>query len=100
MLAWRPLVNAGQTPAEAVSAAGCFPELFASQYGSGEISGKLDDTLRRLHSYYQEEGSRKLQAFSRWTPRAIYFCVVLLIAYRILAFYTGYFNMVKDAGGF
>jgi type II secretory pathway component PulF len=100
VLGWRPLVNGGQTPAEAVSASGSFPELFASQYGTGEISGKLDDTLRRLHAYYQEEGSRKLQAFSRWTPRAIYFCVVLMIAYRIIAFYTGYFNMVRDAGGF
>ena len=100
VLGWRPQVNGGQTPAEAVSASGSFPELFASQYATGEISGKLDETLRRLHAYYQEEGSRKLQAVSRWTPRAIYFCIVLVIAYRIIAFYTGYFNMVRDAGGF
>jgi type IV pilus assembly protein PilC len=100
VLAWRPLVDGGQTPAEVVSASGRFPELFTSQYSTGEVSGKLDDTLRRLHGYYQEEGTRKLQAFSRWTPRAIYFCVVLMIAYRIIAFYTGYFNMVRDAGGF
>jgi len=100
VLGWRPLVDGGQTPAEAVSASGRFPELFASQYATGEISGKLDDTLVRLHGYYQEEGSRKLQAVSRWTPRAIYFGVVLLIAYRVVGFYTGYFNMVKDAGGF
>ena len=100
VLGWRPLVNAGQTPAEAVSASGRFPEMFASQYATGEISGKLDDTLRRLHGYYQEEGSRKLHTISRLTPRAIYFCVVLMIAYRIINFYTGYFNMVRDAGGF
>ena len=100
VLGWRPLVNAGQTPAEVVSASGRFPELFASQYATGEISGQLDDTLRRLHAYYQEEGSRKLHAFSRWTPRAIYFCIVLMIAYRIISFYTGYFNLVRDAGGF
>ena len=100
VLAWRPLVNGGQTPAEAVSASGKFPDLFAGQYATGEISGKLDDTLRRLHAYYQEEGSRKLQAVSRWTPRVLYFCIVLMIAYRIIAFYTGYFNMVRDAGVF
>ena len=99
MLGWRPLVDGGQTPAEAVSASGRFPELFATQYATGEISGQLDDTLGRLHAYYQEEGSRKLHAFSRWTPRAIYFCVVLMIAYRIIHFYTGYFNQVRDAGG-
>ena len=85
---------------EAVTASGKFPEIFASQYATGEISGKLDDTLGRLHDYYQEEGSRKLHSFSRWTPRAIYFCIVLMIAYRIVHFYVGYFNMVKDAGGF
>ena len=99
VLGWRPKVNAGQTPAEVVSASGHFPELFASQYATGEVSGQLDDTLRRLHAYYQEDGSRKLHAFSRWTPRAIYFCIVLMIAYRIIHFYTGYFNMVRDAGG-
>ena len=100
VLGWRPQVNAGQTPAEVVSASGNFPELFASQYATGEVSGKLDDTLGRLHAYYQEEGSRKLHAFSRWTPRAIYLCVMLMIAYRIIQFYTNYFNMIRDAGEF
>ena len=94
------MVNAGQTPAEAVSTSGCFPELFTSQYATGEISGRLDDTLRRLHAYYQEEGSRKLHAVARWTPRALYFCVVFIIAFRIISFYTNYFNQVRDAGGF
>jgi type II secretory pathway component PulF len=100
VLGWRPRLDAGETPAEVVTASGKFPDIFASQYASGEISGQLDDTLGRLHKYYQEEGSRKLHAFSRWTPRALYFCIVLMIAYRIVHFYVGYFNMVKDAGGF
>jgi type II secretory pathway component PulF len=100
VLGWRPMVNAGQTPAEAVSASGRFPELFASQYATGEISGQLDDTLRRLHAYYQEEGSRKLHAVSQWTPRVIYLFVVLMIAYRIIHFYMGYFKQIGDAGGF
>ena len=100
VLGWRPLVNAGQTPAEAVSASGSFPGIFASQYATGEVSGQLDDTLRRLRAYYQEEGSRKLHAVARWTPRAIYLCVVVMIAYRIISFYTNYFNQVRDAGGF
>ena len=99
VLGWRPMVNGGQTPAEAVSESGRFPELFVSQYATGEISGQLDSTLQRLHAYYQEEGSRKLHAVARWTPRAIYFCVVLIIAIRIIGFYTNYFNMVRDAGG-
>jgi len=97
--AWRPLVDAGQTPAEVVSASPRFPKLFASQYATGEISGRLDETLRRLRAYYEEEGWRKLHAVAQWTPRAIYFCIVLLIAYRILSFYLGYFGRIQEAIG-
>ncbi len=98
--AWRPLVEAGETPAEALTASGRFPEVFANQYATGEVSGKLDETLRRLHQYYQEEGTRKLRAFAQWTPRAIYMVVMLLIAFMIVRFYANYFRMVRDAGGF
>ncbi len=100
VLAWRPLVDAGQTPAEAVTASGKFPELFANQYTTGEMSGMLDDTLRRLHGYYQDEGTRKLHAVAQWTPRAFYLCLVLVIAYRIVSFYTNYFRQIGAAGGF
>src|SRR5882724_1309561 len=52
--AWRPRVVAGETPAEAVGASAQFPELFANLYRSGEISGQLDESLQRLHVYYNE----------------------------------------------
>lgn len=98
--AWLPDVRAGQTPAEALRASGRFPDLFANQYATGEVSGKLDSVLTRLHQYYQEEGTRKLHAVAQWTPRLIYLLVALMIAWRIISFYTGYFKQVQDAGGF
>ena len=98
--AWRPQVDAGSTPAEVVSASYRFPELFANQYASGEISGKLEETLGRLRQYYQEEGSRKLHALAQWSPRAVYLFVALMIAYRVVSFYTNYFKQVSNAGGF
>jgi type IV pilus assembly protein PilC len=98
VLAWRPLVNAGQTPSEVVSASGTFPSLFAGQYAAGEISGKLDETLRRLHKYYEEEGTRKLRAVARWTPMAIYLGVVFMIAYKVVVFWMGHFKDIEDAG--
>lgn len=100
VLAWRPMVEAGQTPAEVVSASGRFPQIFAHQYATGEISGQLDDTLHRLQQYYQEEGSRKLHLVTRWVPQCVYLFVALLIAYQIVHFYMGYFRDVGNAGGF
>ena len=98
--AWKPQVAAGQTPAEVVRACRLFPETFANLYASGEISGKLDETLRRLHVYYQEEGTHKLHAFATWVPRLVYFLIVLFIAYKILSFWTGYFNNINTLTNF
>ncbi len=97
---WRPLVDAGQTPAEVVNASGAFPEMFAQQYATGEISGQLDDTLHRLHQYYQEEGTRKLHLVAQWAPRAVYLLVVLLIAYQVVQFWVGHFREIGAAAGY
>ena len=59
---------------------------------SRRVSGQLDDTLRRLHLHYQEEGSRRLHAFSQWMPRLIYLGILLGIAYQVVRFWTGYYN--------
>ena len=93
---WRPDVLAGQTPAEAVNSSGRFPDLFANQYATGEISGKLDDVLRRLHIYYQEEGTRKLRTVAQWTPRIAYLIIALAIAYQIVKFWSGYFQQIRN----
>jgi type II secretory pathway component PulF len=100
VLAWRPQVDAGLTPAEALKTSGAFPTLFSDQYATGELTGSLDETLRRLHSFYQEEGTQKLHAFAQWTPRAVYFCVMLLIAVLVVRWYANYFQQIGAAGGF
>jgi type II secretory pathway component PulF len=100
VLAWRPLLRAGQTPAEAVSASRCFPELFTRQYATGEISGKLDETLRRLQAFYQDEGSRKLHAVAQWVPRLIYLAVLLLGAFIVVRFWMRHFQDIQNAGKF
>jgi type II secretory pathway component PulF len=85
---WRPLLLAGRTPAEVLQTADRFPELFKNQYAAGEISGRLDDSLRRLRNYYQDEGSRKLKAVARWVPIIIYLMVAISIGIFVVWFYT------------
>jgi len=100
VLAWRPLVEAGQTPAEVVGASSWFPDMFTSQYTTGEVSGKLDETLRLMHRFYQDEGTRKLHALAQWTPRAVYLFIVVMIGYWVVHSWMNYFNEVRAAGGF
>ena len=93
--AMKPVVVAGQTPAEAIRQHSVFPDMFANLYASGEVSGKLDETLKRLYANYQEEGTRKLEAFAQWLPRLIYGLVAAMVAYYVIQFWVGYFNQIS-----
>jgi type IV pilus assembly protein PilC len=94
--AWKSKVTDGQLPSEAVHACRLFPETFANLYASGEISGKLDESLRNLHRLYSDDGTRKLQAFAQLTTRSIYLLVVFIIAWQIIQFYTGLYGPHSD----
>jgi type IV pilus assembly protein PilC len=94
--AWKSKVTDGQLPSEAVHACRLFPETFANLYASGEISGKLDESLRNLHRLYSDDGTRKLQAFAQLATRSIYLLVVLIIAWQIIQFYTGLYGPHSD----
>ena len=98
--AWKSRVVAGQMPSEAVNLCPLFPGTFANLYASGEVSGKLDDSLRQINRIYNEDGARKLNAFTTWMPRLIYMLVALLIAYEVIHFYLGYFNEINAVSHF
>ena len=93
---WKEAVESGATPAELIKASPEFPEMFASLYATGEISGQLDETLGRLHRHYQEEGDGKMRLISEWSPKLVYYLVMLLIAWKIVSYYIGYFHQLEE----
>jgi type IV pilus assembly protein PilC len=95
--AWRPALEEGSTFSELVTKSNQFPELFANLYHTGEVSGATDDTLTRLHGLYQSEGLRRMKALSLWTPKIIYFIILLLVAWKIVAWYAGSAAEVNQA---
>jgi len=93
---WESHLAEGATPSELVNNSRVFPETFTNLYHSGEISGKLDETLGKLHTYFQEEGSHRMNLFVRFITFAIYLMCMLVIAYKIISFYAGYFNQIGN----
>ncbi len=94
--AWKPSVVAGLTPADAVKSCPLFPEMFQNLYSTGEVSGQLDDSLKNLHNYYQEDGTRKMHLLAQWLPRFIYLCIAGFVAFKVITFYLGYFNQLNE----
>ncbi len=91
---WPDRLNAGETPAELLRASPEFPAFFSNCYGTGEVSGTLDDALKRLREYYQDDATRKLHMVAEWTPRLIYLAIVVLMAFRIIGFWTSYYDNI------
>jgi type II secretory pathway component PulF len=88
--AWPGQFAAGRTPGELVGAAGAFPELFASTYYSGEISGRLEEQLAWLARHHEQEGFARLRLVSQWLPRLFYGFIAVWIALQILVLAGGY----------
>jgi type II secretory pathway component PulF len=71
--------------------------MFANLYHTGEQSGKLDDTLHRLQMYYQEEGFRNLQIFTRILNGLLYAAVAGTVAYNVISFWTNYYGQIFNS---
>jgi type II secretory pathway component PulF len=97
VLKWTPQIESGLTPAEMVGQISYFPEVFTNLYHTAEMSGKLDETLVRLHAYFEDEGFRTLRLFTRILNGVIYGTVVILVAFNIIHFWMNYYgNLLND----
>lgn len=94
ILAWKPHLETGTTPGELVNQTKYFPEMFGNLYNTGELSGQLDETLKRLQAYYEEEGFRMLRLFTRVMNGTIYGGIVLLVAFNVIRFYMNYYGQM------
>jgi len=93
---WKEAVESGSSPAELMKESGSFPELFVSLYSTGEVSGKLDESLTRLHGIYQEEGSRKMSQAGKWAGKLITWGVMLLVGWWIISYYLSYYGQLDQ----
>jgi len=96
---WQSPLASGETPSDLVNNCGLFPPLFAGHYATGELSGTLEEQLKRLQKFYADSAMRTLQNLSAWLPRVFYIGVVLVIAWRVLRFWGGYFQGIGNALG-
>ena len=98
VMKWRPQVEVDQlTPGEILASKSVFPAMFTSLYRTGEISGQLDDTLKRLHEYSRVEGHRQMQMFTRGLTIGIIVSIMMAIGYQVVMFWVGYFNNINNA---
>jgi len=94
---WGSEMEHGATPADLVNRTRYFPETFANMYTTGEMSGKLDETLLRLQAFHQEEGNRGIDTFTRFLTIALYVTIAVLVGYFVISFWVQYYNNLLNS---
>jgi type II secretory pathway component PulF len=92
-----PAMVAGETPGEAIAQTREFPAKFLSLYRSGEISGRIDQSLKYLYQDYTDESARLFRRLAEWTPRLVFLLIAGMIGYFVITFYLGYFGGMLEA---
>ena len=90
-------ISAGVAPSELLPRFRVFPTLFTTLYCTGEKSGDIDGSLKRIYRHYEEESSNKFKAFAEWVPRVVGFCITIAIGWFIISFWIGYFANIGNA---
>lgn len=88
----RQRMVAGETPGEAIAREPAFPAKFTSLYRSGELSGRLDQSLAYLHADFADEAARLYKRLAEWTPRLVFLLIAALVGYFVVSFWAGYFG--------
>lgn len=97
---WPEKIDSGVPPSELIRHSRAFPDVFANLYATGEVSGRLDEHLQKLHVYYAESGTGKLRQAAVWYTSLFLMGVFIYIAYYIISFYVGYFKQIGEISDF
>jgi type II secretory pathway component PulF len=89
-------VQGGDGLSAALMRTHAFPESIDRAFQVGELSGRLDEEMHRLAERFTEQLHRRLAILSKWAPILIFLVIGLVIAFRIVSYYLGYFHQVNE----
>lgn len=75
-----------------------FPKTFARSYATGEEAGTLDTDLDRWSKLFQNEAEASAKTVSVMLPKVLYFLILGFVAWKIIGFYSSYFQIIEQIG--
>lgn len=94
-----PAIERGMPVSEVLATTRFFPPMFTGMIQTGETSGSLDEILNKSAEFYEEEAKHAIIQLTVILGVALLLIMAIVIAIKIINFYTGYFNNVFQQGG-
>ncbi|MDD5198648.1 MAG: type II secretion system F family protein [Terrimicrobiaceae bacterium] len=89
-------VKGGAALGSAVARTRAFPEAIDRAFQVGEASGRLDEEMERQATRFSEQFNSRLDFISKAVPRMIYVMIALVLAWKIVSFYLGYYQTLSS----
>lgn len=89
-------IQAGGSLAEAVRRQSGWPETLERALEVGEHSGRLDEETQRAAAIFMSRTMGRLAAFSVWTPRVFYICIVFVMGWKIVSSVMGMYDSMNS----
>ncbi|MEO7932008.1 MAG: type II secretion system F family protein [Chthoniobacterales bacterium] len=80
-----PEIRAGQAVGPELAKTGALPSELVRSLVIGEQTGALDAELLRAAGDYEAKALRGIESFGDWMPKAIYFVIVIFLAWNIIS---------------
>jgi type II secretory pathway component PulF len=94
-----PELRTGAQVGGLLAVSGAFPEPMIQSFCNGEMTGELDQELKRMAEEYRSEGVAKLEALAEWLPRFLYIAVLVYLGYIIFGIIRSYQALTNWALG-
>ncbi|MHC4470220.1 MAG: type II secretion system F family protein [Planctomycetota bacterium] len=86
------VVQTGVGLAEALEKVRHVPVLVKDMVRTGEHTGRLEETLRKVADYYEHEAETTVDRLARIIPVVLYLMIMGYIAWMIISFYLNYYG--------
>ncbi|MBM4041133.1 MAG: hypothetical protein FJ290_21745 [Planctomycetes bacterium] len=91
-----PMVTEGTSVSAALAQSGVIPTLGVNIVQTGEMSGKLDESLVKFAEYQHEDLEIGIERLAKILPMAAVFLMIIILAYRVLAQWGAHISGVMD----
>ncbi len=91
-----PRVIAGNSLHEELARLRFLPDVHIQCIKTGEVSGKLPDTMKTLAKMCLEDAQAQMSIIAKLLPAVIYLAVAGKVASEVIGFYQGYFSQLNQ----
>lgn len=86
----------GRPLSEAFDRSRRFPRHFINSMATSEAAGGLDTEMARWAAAETEFAAESQQAAAEWYPKALYFCIVGYVAWRVVSLFIEYYGSIME----